>query len=74
MIKCAVCGNDDATWAWQPWGPDVDVKRAFVLLGSHYRGFPTVKVCELCKQEIQDGKPVLVTVKGRIYRVPEEIL
>jgi hypothetical protein len=65
--KCRIC-KSLADYAWQPWGPAVEALRAgFVLLGSHYRGFPVVPVCESCKRDIEHDDAVRFAVKGRSY-------
>jgi hypothetical protein len=47
--KCKYCGKE-AIWACQPYGPDEDT--TFALLGSHYRGFTVIPVCDECKERI----------------------
>ncbi len=51
---CAVCHNNLSEWIWQPLGPGEGCK-VFTLPGSHYRGFPTVPVCNSCRLRILDG-------------------
>jgi hypothetical protein len=70
-MKCAVCNEKQAEWSWQPWGPDEDHKQAFMLPGSHYRGFSVVKVCDCCKERIQNGEAVEVKYRGKAYPVGE---
>lgn len=54
-MKCAVCNeNVESVWSWQPFGPD-DPPGSFTLPSFHYRGFPVIKVCASCKEEIQRG-------------------
>ena len=53
-MKCHACHQEEAQWAWQPFGPD-ETPDSFQLLGSHYRGFPVVKVCSTCKSAFQTG-------------------
>jgi hypothetical protein len=61
MAKCEICTQEEATLAWQPFGPDENALEAFTLLGSHYRGFAVIKVCRLCCDDIQnDGHPEFV--------------
>lgn len=66
-MRCQICEAEEITWAWQPLGPDQDVKKAFVLLGSHTRGFPVVKVGDACKKSIQAGVETTYTYKHRQY-------
>lgn len=67
MPRCQVCklGNE-ALWAWQPFGPSDDWTAAFVTLGSHYRGFPVVKVCDACRQMIKT-QPIFFAYKKTTY-------
>jgi hypothetical protein len=53
-MKCQACHEQQAEWAWMPFGPD-ESPDSFSLLGSHIRGFPVVKVCSSCKQAFQSG-------------------
>ena len=53
-MKCQACHEQAAEWAWQPFGPN-ESPDSFVALGSHYRGFPVVKVCGSCKSAFQTG-------------------
>jgi hypothetical protein len=63
-MKCHACHEEEAHWAWQPFGPD-KTPESFQLLGSHYRGFPVVKVCSSCKSAFQTGDFVVrFTYKG----------
>ena len=63
-MKCHTCHQEEAHWAWQPFGPD-ETPDSFQLLGSHYRGFPVVKVCSTCKSAFQTGDFVVrFTYKG----------
>ena len=70
-MKCKVCKHAEAEWAWQPWGPG-NSHLSFTVLGSHYRGFPVVKVCDFCKREAienakESGKPVRFSFTGGDY-------
>ncbi len=51
MIQCKICHVAVADWAWQPCGPGTVM--TFTTLGSHYRGYPVVKVCDWCKRRVQ---------------------
>jgi hypothetical protein len=42
-MKCQVCKQEQAEWAWQPFGPN-ETPDSYTLIGSHYRGFPVIKV------------------------------
>lgn len=68
MSKCNICRENEATWAWQPFGPN-DTPDSFTLPGSHYRGFAVVKVCDSCKVEIQDRKSLYFSYKRRRYNL-----
>jgi hypothetical protein len=65
--KCACCSTDEAEWAFQPFGPSEEVASAFMTLGSHYRGFPSLQVCDACKSAIQEGRPVYFSYKKALY-------
>lgn len=65
--RCELCGDNEAVSAWQPFGPDEVPRDAFTALGSHYRGYPILKVCHDCKGEIQNGEPMVFDYKGRTY-------
>ena len=58
MVKCQAYHEEQkppaAEWAWQPFGPD-ESPDCFTALGSHYRGFPVIKVCGICKSAFQSG-------------------
>lgn len=69
LAECEVCRAQGAAWAWQPFGPDEDAKSAFSTLGSHYRGFPVVKVCDECKEKVQAGQTVSFTYKGQPQQI-----
>lgn len=73
MAKCE-CGQE-AEFAWQPFGPEPNCrdKGAFTALGSHYRGFPVVKVCWDCKGRAQNGETVLFTYKKQVYHLIGEL-
>ena len=57
MVRCQVCKAREAVYSWQPFGPDDNARAAFTTLGSHYRGFPAIKTCLVCHDEIQAGIP-----------------
>ena len=66
-MKCHACHQGGAGWAWQPFGPDT-TPDSFQLLGSHYRGFPVIKVCSSCKSAFQTGDFVVrFTCKGHRF-------
>lgn len=56
MAKCQLC-KAEAIWAWQPFGPG-DPPGTLATLGSHYRGFPVVKVCEYHADRVRTGRRV----------------
>jgi hypothetical protein len=68
MAKCRVCRNDEATWAFQPFGPS-DTPDSFTLLGNHYRGFAVIKVCDECKRAFQVGNALVFTFKYVLYKI-----
>jgi hypothetical protein len=51
-MKCQICKTNNTEWAFQPFGPDE--KWSFSLPGYHYRGFATIKICDHCKEVIQN--------------------
>lgn len=65
MEKCKCCDNE-AEWAWQPFGPG-ESPDTFSLLGSHYRGFSVIKICDTCKQNAQAGIPLEFIHKSKRY-------
>lgn len=78
--KCtAVECRDFAVWGWQPFGPDFDNRLTFTTLGSHYRGFPVIKVCDECKRKIEDGVSLKFWVSRRqkitqtVYMPPKSL-
>lgn len=68
MTKCQVCRDDQATWAWQPFGPN-DTPDSFTLLGNHYRGFTVIKVCDSCKRQFQRGSALVFTYQYVLYKI-----
>jgi len=51
--KCQLCCKRPATWIMQYVASD---KPSFTLPGSHYRGFATTRLCDVCKEGIiQEG-------------------
>ena len=66
-MKCQICKDEDAQWAWQPFGPD-ESPDSFAFLGNHYRGFPVIKVGDVCKNAFQTADfEVRFTYKGHHY-------
>jgi hypothetical protein len=57
---------NELVWAWQPFGPGETIN-CFVMLGSHYRGFPVIKVTDEQKQRIQAGERMEFKYKGVQY-------
>jgi len=66
IAKCQICRRAVAEWTWQPFGPSDDFTCAFTALGSHYRGFPAVKTCENCRQQIKTER-VIFTYRHNGY-------
>lgn len=70
LMKCQILGgSNQAMWAWQPFGIADSPRETFSLLGSHYRGFPVIKVSDEAKRRIQRGEAVNFTYQNRLYRV-----
>ena len=74
--RCAVKGvewdedkkcENEAIWAWQPFGPDDAVEGTFALPGSHYRGWPAVPCCDYHKERIQRGQGGKFRCKGKDF-------
>ena len=53
-------------WAWQPFGPD-ESPLSFMVLGSHYRGFPVIKITQAECDLIKNGGPFEFTYKKQGY-------
>ena len=68
MVKCRICHENIALWAWQPFGPGKP-SEGFTLLGNHYRGYPVIKICESCKRGYEAGNAKVFTFKYKFYRV-----
>ena len=66
MTKCEACKINEATWAWQPFGPG-EQAYVFTTLGSHYRGFPVIKVCADCQKDAAEGLPIEFDYKDTHY-------
>lgn len=49
--SCKFC-EQNADWAWQPFGPG-ESPFSFTTLGSHYRGFAVIKICNDHKIKIE---------------------
>ena len=46
---------NEKIWAWQPFGPDAS-PLCFMVAGSHYRGWPVIKVTNDEKEQIERGE------------------
>jgi hypothetical protein len=69
MSRCAVC-KAEAEWAWQPFGPD-SIEPTAATLGSHYRGFPAIKLCDVCLRDAaQNGFEFMY--KGQRYIIKDK--
>ena len=66
MRKCQSCRKGEALWAWQPFGPDESLQ-SFTALGSHYRGFPVITICDECKGKVQSRHDVAFTYRKVPY-------
>lgn len=53
-MKCQICKEEQAAWSWQPFGPG-ETPNEYALIGSHTRGFPVIKVGDVCKNAFQTG-------------------
>lgn len=76
-MKCQCCKQEEAEFAWQPFGPDDDPAR-FALLGNHYRGFPVIRIGQNCKTAFLSGAEVSFLYKkmcyvGKDHKVQEKI-
>lgn len=66
-MKCRICKDEEASWAWQPFGPG-ETPNEYALLGSHTRGFPVIKVGDVCKNAFQTADfEVQFEYKGHHY-------
>jgi hypothetical protein len=71
-MKCQLCKSNEASTAWQPFGPDESI-RCLTMLGSHYRGFAVIKVCSDCADKISSGERIpSFDYKGNAYIVQDE--
>ena len=70
--RCQTCGDTEADGAWQPFGPDSD-PMTFMMLGSHYRGFPVIKVCWPCAEAIKDGLITEFTYRKVKYLIQDKL-
>lgn len=66
-MNCQCCKEQEAEWSWQPFGPGIGTEGVFTLPGSHYRGYPVIKICSECKAIIQHGTAVHFTYKSTRY-------
>jgi hypothetical protein len=69
MAKCITCGKSEVAsdgWTWQPFGPN-DKIASFTTPGYHYRGFPALHVCDMCKLAIQRGESVAFRFRGKTF-------
>lgn len=75
-MKCQACERKQypVTWAWQPFGPDDDIEQSFVLPGSHYRGFPVIKLCTSCKYAVQHEHKLSFSYRGNTYMYAEGVV
>lgn len=82
MAKCQTC--DGECWdfyAFQPFGPDQQPHKNMTEPGSHYRGFPVIKICPECHDRIRRGasaeftykKVRYITASGDTFPVPEYV-
>lgn len=70
-MKCQLCKQARATLAWQPFGPD-ESPLSFQFLGSHYRTFTVIKICDNCKDQIKataQGQPFHFTHQSKTYLI-----
>lgn len=69
-MKCQILGGENqAEWAWQPFGVADDPRETFTMLGSHYRGFPVIKVSDEAKTRIQAGDEMNFVYNKRLYTI-----
>ena len=56
------------SWVWAAqWMNGTNFPATFSFLGSHYRGYPLVKMCSVCKRKLQTGQPIIALSKGEPY-------
>ena len=58
----------EAIWAWQPFGPDEN-PTSCTTLGNHYRGFPVIKICDMCHDDLLNNIGLVFTYKGTGYYI-----
>lgn len=70
--KCRICREREGDIIWQPFGPD-ESHLCFTTPGSHYRGFPAVRVCFRCKFLIEMGAKgsIVFRYKYKLYWVSD---
>jgi hypothetical protein len=66
MTKCQICKKSTVAWAWQPFGPDSYIQRC-TTLGSHYRGFPVIKICDNCRDSMMVYGGINFNYKNKPY-------
>lgn len=69
MAKCQILKGQEADWAWQPFGPSDNPLGSFTMLGSHYRGFPVIKISDEAYCRIHAGETLNFTYQQRLYTV-----
>jgi hypothetical protein len=70
-MKCQCCKEEEALFAWQPFGPDGN-PASYTTLGSHYRGFPVIKVGLACKTAFTSGDFEVEFVYKRTHYVGKD--
>lgn len=65
-MKCQCCKQEEAEFAWQPFGPDT-AAASYTLLGNHSRGFPVIEVGQACKTAFTSGNEVSFIYKNSRY-------
>jgi len=73
-MRCQCCRSEEAQWSWQPFGPDAEAQTAFALPGSHYRGFPVIKVGDHCKLKIGQLQEVHFSYRGNLYTFADGVI
>jgi len=73
MTKCVICGRNgnDTDWIWQPFGPAEDAN-CFTLPGSHYRGFPAIRICSYHRNAFLRGHDFVFRFKYKLYWVQDK--
>lgn len=79
-MKCEVCRTNDASAAWQPFGP-ANTADAFAAIGQHDPDYPAIPVCAPCQQRFQQRQETFLftyrrfaylACEGRVELLPHQ--